>query len=288
MEAPVREVLALTRRLRGRGLPPQDLLAVIAGLKPLARCGLRPGERQAGALLARLARAAGLSARVYRSSREGGGRMALFGRAGPVKSFPLAIRSKDAGKMGRLLGYPACCVGTFLATASRHPAAVLSRSGPGPHSYLTNFLYNLHSRTPGPSRELERMLAGGYPAMEAYLLPWIPCRFDCAPSLDYAGRVAGLLAQVEPEMARALKEHLSMPVLWLDDWRFLPLGGARAEGSGCRYERALDSGTLLGPRAFALLARGNRLARERGGIAVFRGRSRLGGIPGALLFDFSG
>lgn len=128
-------------------------------------------------------------------------------------------------EMGRLLGYPACCVSAY----TRHDEVLDN------HGYLTRALAD----TREPRALLNNLGLGAF-----HYLPWSPCRFDCEASLAWAGALEAHLARTNPRACEAIARMLAMPRLYLDDRRQVILDGqADAEGT-LRYSRA------AGPFAF--------------------------------------
>lgn len=271
----------------------QDLWAVHRGLRPMCRFGLLRGDPGAWRLFEAFLEAAGLRALRYESSYEGGAPVVSVGRdPRRLGAFREATEGKKgsrsegedlaaARRLGELLGYPACCVEAFAGAerpgrpaAGSFPERVRRRSGPGPYPFAVNFLYNFHSRGSGPGGELKALLSGGYRGMNLYLLPWIPCRFECRASRRFGMALWEDLRRVAPGYAEGLRRALRSAVVFLDEWRFVPLAGARKVRGGWAFDEALDLGTLADVGLLDRL-RGGRLAR--------------GGLPaGARVFDFTG
>ena len=279
------------------------------GLKPMCRFGLTRSDDETVAALRRFAELSGLALEVYRSSYETSPEPMIMAARDPARldafkacvSVKAAARTaadtaRETARMGRLLGYPACCVKAFVAaekTADGAPRAwafprALLRRPARAIPYGLNFLYNFHSRSSGPDRELETMLRGGYRLMEAYLLPWIPCSWTCAPSRAFAQKLEAALAARLPDVARGLREILSLPVLVIDGWRFVPLSGASAGGRRLSYAGTVQARTLASKEITALLERGGVLRETARGVVISRAGKIVGSVPGARLFDFSG
>lgn len=299
---------ALLPRLRSRGVIVTDLLGVAVGLKPMCRSGLTSADDETLALLRLFGAGAGLTIRAYRSEYERTGKPMVMAASDPIRleeftactERKLSARTRTAtaeqtALMGALLGYPRCCAAAFAATEavdaeSARPWCFPRALGDAPPriSYRMNFLYNFHSRSSGPENELQRMLAGGYRLMEASLLPWIPCAWDCAPSLAYGRKIELALLGYAPELARSLRDLLSLPILFLDDWRFVTLLGARRRKDGTvAYSEIFDARTSASEETKILLRRGSALRREDGGVRVLTRGDAPGLAPDALLLRFS-
>lgn len=155
-----------------------DEVALHAGLKPLVRQIV--GADRAPAARARF-EALGLSVgeaehRVDRASTAG---TVLFAGRDPrrvAEAVMLEAIPEHDRELGRLLGYPACCVDTYVALGGDRPnLAALERA---------------RSATRGP----------GYARLNTldlavfHYVSWLPCSLDCAISRAYADRVASHLA----------------------------------------------------------------------------------------------
>ncbi len=101
-------------------------------------------------------------------------------------------------EMGRLLGYPDCCVRRYAATTCE--------------------LHN-EPRVAGAARrstrfalELNNLTLGFF-----HYIPWTPCRFDCPASLEFARAVDTVLKREHPDSRRAARRVLGLPRLYWND-----------------------------------------------------------------------
>lgn len=290
--------------LRARGFLIQDLAAVALGLKPMCRSGFTHRDDETWADLRAFAGAAGLALTVYESAYESAEPMfaltksktALAEYQAALEAKQAAVRGEDTARatreIGRLLGYPPCCVEAFSAhegerSGAPYPAAVRERSGPGPYRWPANFLYNFHSRSAHGQAELRRLLSRGYRAMDAYVLPWIPCRFDCAASLAYADALLPALEAHDAAFYAGMCQLLSAPVLVFGEWGLVPLTDARREGQRLAYGAAVDLKTLAPAPALTLLAGGDALEPAGNGRWEVLAGGRARGTVSALLIEFS-
>lgn len=166
-----------------------DEVALFAGLKPLVRQLLPPdGVAAARARLAPLGLALAEAATggtpvARRGSREDPGLRALFVARDPAlarEAARLEASPDHDRELGRLLGYPGCCVEAYLEIpAPRRNAAVASAAW---------------ART----REAGRWPRARLNVLDLavfHYLSWLPCTLACAPSLAYADAVAAHLAR---------------------------------------------------------------------------------------------
>ena len=133
-------------------------------------------------------------------------------------------RIESHRELGRLLGYPRCCVDAFLSVTSAfdvpgasyqgrdedvlHAQGALARTAGHPHARLNPLLLSSRIR----------------------LVTFYPCRYDCEPALRYADALSTAIARKDRAAALQLDAALACEVI-------LAANGARA-----LVERA-DDGT---------------------------------------------
>lgn len=172
--------------------------------------------------------------------------------------------SAHLAEMGEMLGYPSCCVAAFAALDDRSNNSAIR--------------YAAHARTAAQGARFEP----GLNNLFAHVLPWFPCGYGCAPSVEAARAVLALFAAHDPEGARALQKRLGRSVFYVDHARVIALEGARMEGDVLRYEGVLGSlahldGDAAGVAAGfesamgALLSQGDGLRVGDGRLEVFAG-----------------
>lgn len=197
------------------GTAQAEELALVAGLKPAIRQRLSGGASDAQRR--RLERL-GYACHVLHK----GDTHTLVAAADPARAEAVlrldlaALRPGFEGEgldevleHGRLLGYPDCCARTFAFSLVERGAGTL----PACRAAL--------AVTPGP---LAPRLNVVEPLVFHYL-PWIPCRFDCAPSLAYADHLATLIARRYPVFVNKVDYALAAHRLVVDDGVQLSLTG---------------------------------------------------------------
>jgi hypothetical protein len=93
-------------------------------------------------------------------------------------------------RLGELLGYPRCCVDAFVGTPRPRTAMQLLRAA--------------QRRTVG----LGDALLDVADLRAFHFVPWTPCTFRCAPSIEYAARIDAWLGRHHPEFARDVRVRL--------------------------------------------------------------------------------
>lgn len=159
-----------------------ELVALVAGLKPLVRQEL-DGE----ALEAQRERVATLGLRLFTGATVGSRTRVFLARDEAVAREAIAAEThNDDATMGRLLGYPACCVEAFTAM----PEHWL------PRQRWFRRRTNLALAQAAAART--KMFHGRLNSVDLHLfhyVAWTPCAYDCAPSLAYANAVAHELSR---------------------------------------------------------------------------------------------
>lgn len=226
-----------------------DEIALRSGLKPMFRELLAVSELdRAVARFAAAGFATEVAERIYGDTKDGwddtvagldeshpGARRALFvGRDALAlkEAARLDQRKQDPAdlELGRLLGYPRCCVEAFLAGGRHRKAPDLHRAA--------------LARTEGAAlRRLNTLDLAVF-----HYVPWYPCGLRCGPSTRYADRLAKVIASRTPDFVRAIDEALGMHRLLLTDDLQLSLEGVR-RGDAIALTRVIPTAQHRHPRA---------------------------------------
>jgi hypothetical protein len=114
--------------------------------------------------------------------------------------------------LGRLMGYPDCCVAAF--------AAQPDRSNNSRNRYASAAGTVAAERWPWALANLHAVLA-----------PFYPCRYDCPVALDWVEAALGAMEAAHPGTREALAAYQGRPVLYFDhDHQAILDGEAVAEG----------------------------------------------------------
>lgn len=162
--------------------------------------------------------------------------------------------SLAARQLGELMGYPTCCAGAFSNQAdrsnnSRNRYATAARTPPGRWPWELDNLFTM-------------------------LLPFFPCRYDCARALEFARGTLAELDKAHPGARGKLERILSRPVLYFSHQELLVFDGTCRDGV-IDYERVeVVAGA---PPSFLRLARmaalAERLVVEDSAVRFLRGES---------------
>lgn len=194
---------------------PLELLAFAIGIKPALRLWASPGEvarwRARGA-------AVEVAGEIAYVARDAAWARALREAEAPVIPGASA-RVPDADvqaahrEVGRLLGYPPCCVERFVTRVVR---GVDVRADGSPAAELVVAAEDALSR----STRLLGRASFLLPKREA-LVPFDPCAFDCDPAVRYADALFGAFEGRDAAAAASLRARLLAPVRLTADGRRL-------------------------------------------------------------------
>lgn len=269
-------------------------LALAQGLRPLIRQLLEaPALEQAQRWFGQRGLLTAVAPQVWGPTRDGwlkqvapdapGARRALYvGRDRARLEAAIACEEDNSPaahqELGRLLGYPRCCVEAFVATPRlrRNPV--------------------LHAATLGRTRGRCHPRLNVLDLSVFHYVSWSPCAFDCELSVRYADAVAAKLAEAHPGFVAAIDQALGAGRLVLCDEAQLSVRFA-AEGRAVRVEEAWPTArdrhpaAALGADALEAVARALALVRAAGRFEVtdaglVLGGARVPGTGGALWVPF--
>lgn len=204
-----------------------EWIAFAAGLKPAIRRTADPAD------LARVEAQLRVGDVVVLRARE----TALFGAreqavlyAARTREHAEALREAEEGVLsgrpqapdarerhatiGRLLGFPACCVGAFLRRLDR---GVDRLEDGGPGGLAEDYVALRGAWVAAADARVNPLLM----TARAQLISFYPCRYDCPEAVALAEGVRAVVAARQPKTASSLMGLLSRPVA-------VAPGGARA------------------------------------------------------------
>lgn len=167
-----------------------------------------------------------------------------------LKLARAASRDPVSFEWGMSLGYPECCVKSYIAWKKTSAKDIVSYiyGNTVDRSRLPfelNNVYNYFSRgiTYGPkmnakaradSRDFEKINATNreLELSSLQVISWHPCSYNCAESARKGQVIYKFLTHYVPEFAARRKELLSKPVVFLDKFKFLTLDAPVIKKSG--------------------------------------------------------
>ncbi len=253
--------------------------ALLAGLRPLIRQRLRSAELQATRALAERYRLrVAIAPRLFTAGSEGRDeeveqeavsgddvfRTVLIGRdPAQVTRAVDCEADRDDRELGRLLGYPRCCVEAFVAA-------------PFPRRNVDLLVASANRTT---ARFAPRLNIVDFAVF--HHISWTPCSFGCGLSLRYADAVAALLDRRHPGFRVQIDDALGAHRLVLAEDVQVSVRGVW-HGSGLRVEHAWP--TAFDRHPAAVLGDDEREAIGRV-LALIRGSRELSVDGNALRVD---
>lgn len=180
--------------------------------------------------------------------------------------------------IGRLLGFPGCCVEAFLRRLDR---GVDRLDAEGPGGLAEDYVAARGAWVPGADARVNPLLM---PA-RAQLISFYPCRYDCPEAVALAEGLRAVLAARDPTAAGSLVALLSRPVAIAPDGArsLLALDASRSVVERAAAPRRRDGAS--DPRDVALA---QRLAGARvGADGALLGEPTDGALP-TWCVDFAG
>ncbi len=174
------------------------------------------------------------------------------------------LRGRARVKMGRLLGYPECCLEFYQDLDIREDEEAV---------------YSAWRGTRGTVRGT--ILATGQG--EYSVLSHAPCSFACEPSAELAERLLDLLRREDEAAGRAAVRVAECALLYAGDHQRFLLEGERDADGAIRYRDVQPAHYLEGPHVTDIawlraLRRGDRLVRSPDRVEVFRGPHRVSSL----------
>lgn len=252
----------------------QDILSVLYDLRSCIRYSLTLEQR---VLLRKALPCLGLRIvdYIYSSTDQP---MCVIGKHRPtLKKASEADKIPDLEKVGHYLGYPSCCIDFWLRNKWEHSDTIplLTKKNSKQLHYKLNYLLNFDSKAVTDSLPRLHQLFGKYRDFDKYLIPHIPCSFDCQPSLQYANSLAEIMKDEFPDYFQTLKSRLKKTFLFIDNYTFTAVEG-ETKGDEVIYSQVFDFNTLFDDNLFKLLIHGNRIRWEQEKTVVFKDSIQIG------------
>ena len=268
-------------------IPLQELVSLYFNLRPLVRIGCSYNQLE---IFKELCLILGFKFLIIES-------------CGPSKDNPLFLISKSEKKLytyyklekkkdetlllGEYLGYPACCVNKYAKniriTNKNGPMRTLSNTNGGLCFFL-NFLYNFESRNFNYDKFMR--FSSDYNLNNIYLIPHIPCSYNCQISINYSLKLANLLKLYFPNYYKRLVFFLKRPILYFSDFIFFPFIG-KVYNNSLTYNGFIKISNILPTYLIELLRKGNFIKENNNRFQIFKGNRFIGVLPfGFELFNF--
>ena len=148
----------------------------------------------------------------------------------------------DHAALGKLLGYPECCIKFFIENYEK--ASNL-------HDDFT-----LLSLANSKSESFSPLMNISLKYFDSAFINHYPCSFDCSCSLELAKRSAGCIERCAPQLYTHMMDELQTAVIYSDDTGVHALSGVGTDEQSLTY----DGVRLTSPNDFHnLLEKGNKI-----------------------------
>lgn len=244
-----------------------EIIAVKEDLKPVSR--FRGYDKSEADYLKRICNGKGIKVQNVISSNYRTNARKLGFYTYVSKSNELIERAKEVDpainkrgshlELGKLLGYPECCIKNFLK---------LSESGGGENKYI--------------KRVMDFRLNQFLNTSNFYLISHLPCSYECEETIRYANKMLDLLKSYDKTYTRILKRCMKLPALvsfpsypkFLDcfDHRDGIVFDGECKGNGINYRDfqriyTVDSDSLLND-IIDCLHEGDRIEINEGNVVL--------------------
>lgn len=238
----------------------QDVFALYYDLRPCIRFGL---SKRKNFLLKSTLPKLNLKMLIYRYGPRNKPIVLISKNKSTLQKAYYLDKEYKQSKLSVLLGYPRCYVKFWEKNKHKKiPAPVLTLKktlDKTKLNFMLNYLFNFDSRIlTGSLTYLDNLNRNNYACWNVYLIPHIPCSFDCKPSIKYTEHIFKLIENQFPKYSNKLKSYLGSPVLFIDDYRFLAFKGV-FKGNTLSYQKTFAVRNLIDEKILESVANGNKL-----------------------------
>ncbi|MDD2753645.1 MAG: DUF483 domain-containing protein [Candidatus Portnoybacteria bacterium] len=274
----------------------QDAIALIHNLKPSLRISMGTDKsRELNEILAQF----NLKAAEPKTPSDSADKIFFIAKDDAIlnelRSFKPNL--ENPGRIGELLGYPSCCVNSWIRTQKRETEESFPRVSKCASNdidrmdHQLNFLLHTGSRLKIGTRTKKRfdefLKQPFHPSRLSYLIPHIPCSFSCRHSKKYARALKHLLERPFPEYLKQMEYFLKKPVLLINDFEFLLFNGKITNNGRLSYDTVIDVNNLFKKGLIGKIAKGDGIAVSPGYFEIYDNGRRVGKInTKAEFFNF--
>jgi hypothetical protein len=263
----------------------QDILSLFLGLR---KCIEHPHLPEQAALLDEALPALGLKSKTYKHKQIGIKCVYIAKEDSHITKVISFLESDKVepnsidwhNEHGLLLGYPDCCCRAYAGNANYVPPSMKSMS------WKMNHLFNMESKVSKDEREMvERLHPHQFP-WGSYLIPHVPCSFDCPLSLEYGNRLFAQLRLAFKDYAEQLEGLLKNPILAVDTYNFIVFKG-KVEGNTIKYSGITDVHNLADKDLLSEMGKANSIVKSGDRLAMYKDSELLNEIDlNATLYNF--
>lgn len=185
-----------------------------------------------------------------------------------AKDLIIAQRERDHYEIGKLLGYPECCIKKWMNRKYRpwsKEAIAESCDISKDYYFQNNNIYNFSSRL-GPRREHLKMQKECIKMnqrlkinlTQIQFISHVPCSYDCKGSLAIGHQTYDLLLDFSPWLAKRLKQVLIRPMLVFDLFSWVAFDGIGKDNC-LDYKKIVYPRSLVDEKIIKKISQGCRL-----------------------------
>jgi len=188
----------------------------------------------------------------------------------------------DIKMIGKLLGYPQCCVNNYLSYMRQgfhHDFSLITHEtyqSSKKFNFLVNNLLNFSTRVSNEGvgnftqyYQLNKNSGISIPVHYFQFIFHIPCSYDCSESIQIGEQIRFLLKKYAPKIEEEVEHTLSKPILFFDLFELIIFDGY-VENGILRYNKILPPLFSVNKGLLDNIKNGNRIIVSDQEIKVFK------------------
>lgn len=172
-----------------------------------------------------------------------------------------AEKNQDRKTLGKLLGYPSCCVDNFIKKCADFNTEFTIESFLNTKvkpSFYCNSVFNFDSKLNRDSVRVFQKIHKIFLDTEYFfLVKHIPCSFDCKETIEIGKRTLEILEKETPEIAQKILSTLKKPVLYFDYFSWIVFDGYVRDNT-LFYSKVLPYKSLFPEIDLKIIKEGNK------------------------------
>jgi hypothetical protein len=190
----------------------------------------------------------------------------------------------DMELIGKLLGYPQCCVRSYLKFINNNQqynssfVTYKAYKNSQKYSYYCNNLLNFSSRVDDSKisnyQHYELNNNPPFPLRYFQYISHIPCQYDCPKSIRIGKETSALLQKYIPKVEKTIKNTLSRPILFFDIFKLIIFDGDLRKGV-LHYQKVLPPFFLIDSTLMDFINNGNQIVINKNKITIMKNNSTL-------------
>jgi hypothetical protein len=250
----------------------QEILAVKEGLKPVARTMVKKEQFEQVNSTYNIKNIVSsfnkLGISVFIKNKNADDIVINISKSKELAKCAFELEQKnDFRKIGKLLGFPDCCIDFFV----ENHKYLFEKKIPFPNQtfintrgkpiFYTNNILNFESRL---DTEGEGKLSKNFHFFSKllseylYLVSHVPCSYNCRKTVKLGRGVLKILKKNNPAYANKIVTTIKKPLIFFDDFNWLFFEG-RARNKQLEYTGVLPNRSLVSGQMFEKIKEGNKI-----------------------------